>query len=161
MTKLQRYFTKKQLTDIQLKYTTIEKRTDRLVLAFAHFPFKNEQAKHYAQQGYGRRIQVLRRCIDNVFKIIPPGTVQVPSKPRLYDAQINIQAFFANTYGIVDNLTWIWVYEQNLSDNIPRRHVGLGKENKKVRSSLSVEFQSYLNTIEEWFEFLADFRHAF
>jgi hypothetical protein len=65
----------------------------------------------------------LRRCIDNVFRIIPPGAVKVPSKARLYDAQINIQAFVANVYGIVDNLTWIWVYEQTLSDSIPRQHV--------------------------------------
>jgi hypothetical protein len=36
----------------------------------------------------------------------------------------------------------------------------LGKENKTVRSSLSVEFQTYLDTMQEWFGYLADFRHA-
>lgn len=138
----------------------IEKKTDDLLLKFAYFPFKNEQSKHYSEQGFARRIQVLRRCIDNVFKIIPPGTVKVPSKARLHDAQINIQAFLANVYGIVDNLAWIWVYERDLSASIPRRHVGLGKENKAVRSSLSVELQSYLDTMDEWFDYLSDFRHA-
>jgi len=112
------------------------------------------------QQGFARRIQVLRRCIDNVFKIIPPGTVKVPSKTRLCDAQINIQAFLANTYGIVDNLAWIWVHERGLSEHIPPRHVGLRKENKSVRESLSAELQAYLDTMEGWFEYLAEFRHA-
>ncbi len=157
---MKRYFTRKQLADIRLKYATVEKKTDNLLLKFVYFPFKNQQAKHYAQEGFARRIQVLRRCIDNVFKIIPPGTVKVPSKARLYDAQINIQAFLANVYGIVDNLAWIWVYERGLSDSIPRRHVGLGKDNKAVRNSLSVDLQSYLDTMERWFEYLADFRHA-
>jgi hypothetical protein len=157
---LKRYFTKKQLADIRLKYATVEKKTDELLLKFVYFPFKNEQAKHYAQQGFGRRVQVLRRCINNVFKVIPPGTVRVPSRARLYDAQINLQAFLANVYGIVDNLAWIWVYERGLADSIPRRHVGLGKENKAVRSSLPVELQSYLDTMEGWFAYLADFRHA-
>lgn len=157
---MKRYFTKKQLADIRLKYAAVEKKTDNLLLKFVYFRFRNEQAKHYAQQGFARRIQVLRRCINNVFKIIPPGTVKVPSKARLYDAQINIQAFLANTYGIVDNLAWIWVYERGLSESIPRQHVGLRKENKSVRNSLSVELQTYLDAMEEWFEYLAEFRHA-
>ena len=157
---MKRYFTKKQLADIRLKHATVEKKTDELLLKFVYFPFKNEHAKHYAQQGFGRRVQVLRRCINNVFKIIPPGTTRVPSRARLYDAQINLQAFLANVYGIVDNLAWIWVYERGLADSIPRLHVGLGKENKSVRSSLSIELQSYLGTLEDWFTYLADFRHA-
>jgi hypothetical protein len=86
--------------------------------------------------------------------------MKVPSKGRLYDAQINIQASLANVYGIIDNLAWIWVYERNLSNVIPRRHVGLGKQNKTVRSSLSVEFQKHLVSIDGWFDYLADFRHA-
>jgi hypothetical protein len=158
--KVKRYFTKKQIAELRLKHATIEKKTDNLLLKFVYFPLKNEQAKHYAQQGFARRVQLLRRCIDNVFKIIPPGTVTIPSKARLYDAEINIQAFLANLYGIVDNLAWIWVYESGLSDSIPRRHVGLGRENKAVRNSLSVKLQTYLDTIEGWFEYLTEFRHA-
>jgi hypothetical protein len=157
---VKRYFSRSQLADIRSKCATIEKRTDNLVLKFTYFPFKNEQARHYGQQGFARRVQVLRRCIENVFKIIPPGTMKVPSKGRLYDAQINIQASLANVYGIIDNLAWIWVYERNLSNVIPRRHVGLGKQNKTVRSSLSVEFQKHLVSIDGWFDYLADFRHA-
>jgi hypothetical protein len=132
-------FLKKTTNRYRRKYAMIEKKTDDLLLKFAYFPFKNEQSKHYSEQGFARRIQVLRRCIDNVFKIIPPGTVKVPSKARLHDAQINIQAFLANVYGIVDNLAWIWVYERDLSASIPRRHVGLGKENKAVRSSFGYD----------------------
>jgi hypothetical protein len=52
------------------------------------------------------------------------------------------------------------VYERGLSNSIPRRHVGLGKDNKAVRSSLSAELQSYLAAMDGWFEYLSDFRHA-
>jgi hypothetical protein len=104
---VKRYFTQKQVADIRLKRATVENKTNSLVLKFVYFPFENEKAKHYAQQGFARRIQILKRCIDKVFKIIPLGTVKVPSKARLYDAEINIQAFLANVYGIVDNLAWI------------------------------------------------------
>jgi hypothetical protein len=155
-----KYFSKRQIADIRSKYATIEKKTDKLLLAYACFPLKNKQARHYAEQGVGRRIQILRRCIDKVFRTIPPRTIKVPSKTRLQDATINIQAFFANVYGIVDNLAWIWVYENGLSDAIPRGQVGLRKSNESVRNSLSVEMQAFLDTMEAWFEYLSEFRHA-
>jgi hypothetical protein len=157
---MKRYFTRKQISDILAKKARIGGKTDDLFLKYVHFPFKNEKASHYAQQGFARRVQVLRRCIENVFKIIPVGTVKVPTTNRRYDAQINIQAFLANVYGSVDNLAWIWVYERGLSESIRRNHVGLGKENKAVRNSLSSEIRTYLEGMDEWFDYLADFRHA-
>jgi hypothetical protein len=53
--------------------------------------------------------------------------VKVPSKTRLYDAQINIQAATGNTYGCVDNLAWVWVHECGLAQSIDRKQVGLRK----------------------------------
>jgi hypothetical protein len=95
-----------------------------------------------------------------VFKIIPPGIIKIPSRDRLHDAQINIQAAIANTYGCVDNLAWVWVYERGLSKDIKARQVGLRKHNTQVRASLAAEFRVYLDTLEGWFEYLADYRHA-
>jgi hypothetical protein len=157
---VKRYFNKQQITDIKEKMAQVERKTDRLMLNYVHFPFMNERARHYAAEGFGRRIQMLRHCIHNVYRIIPLGTAKVPSRTRLYDAQVNIQAFLANVYGIIDNLAWIWVFERGLSDCIPRLHVGLGKKNKQVRESLSPEMQSYLNAMTEWFDYLGEFRHA-
>jgi hypothetical protein len=155
---VKRYFSRKQLADIGEKLATVEEKTDQLMLKYVYFPFKNDQAKHYAHQGFARRIQVLRHCIHNVFRIVPAGTIKTPSKTRLYDAQVNIQAFLANVYGIVDNLAWIWVFERGL--NISRRRVGLGKDNKDVRNSLSPDLQTYLIGMDEWFDYLGEFRHA-
>jgi hypothetical protein len=154
------YYNETQIAKITAKLLMIEKKTDNLLLKYVHFPFKNEQARHYAAQGFARRLQVIRRCVYNVFRIIPLATIKIPPKDELYDAQINIQAFLANVYGIIDNLAWVWVFERGLSDKIPKRHVGLGKENKQVRESLSAAFQSYLASIDEWFGYLGEFRHA-
>jgi hypothetical protein len=157
---VKRYFNEQQITDIKGKMAQVESKTDRLLLKYIHFPFKNERAKHYAAEGFGRRIQMLRHCIHSVYRIIPLETAKVPSRTRLYDAQANIQAFLSNVYGIIDNLAWIWVFERGLSHSIPRLHVGLGKKNKQVRESLSHEMQTYLNAMEEWFDYLGEFRHA-
>jgi len=138
---------------------TIGDKSDRLMLTYSGFPFKNDQARHYAHQGFGRRIQVLRQCIDNVFRIIPLAPSRFRRKRRLCDAQINIQAFLANVYGSIDNLAWIWVFERSL-EGISRRHIGLGKDNKQVRASFSTELRAYLDSLDEWFDYLGEFRHA-
>jgi hypothetical protein len=158
--RLKRYLTRRQIAEIRAKFKTVEDRTDRIVINYANHRFKNEQAREYAQHGFARRVGTLRRCIENVFKIAPPGAVKVPVKSKLYDAQINIQAFVANVFGSVDNLAWIWVYESGLNKRISRKNVGLRKSNVQVRSSLSEEFQKYLEGMDDWFGYITEYRDA-
>jgi hypothetical protein len=155
-----RAFTEEHITALRTKLQTVGSKTDRLMMKFVAHRFAEAKAGEYASQGFARRIQTVRRCIENVFKIVPPNAVRVPSKQRLHDAQINIQAAIANIYGCVDNLAWVWVYERRLSKHIKPRQVGLRKHNVQVRASLSEDFRAYLDTLEKWFEYLADFRHA-
>ena len=157
---MKRYFTKTQLADIREKLQGIGARTDRLVLQCTRFPFKNELAREYAHHGFGRRLGTLRRCMENVFKIVPPHTTKIPERSRLYDAQINIQAFVANVYGAVDNLAWMWVHERDLADLIPRRRVGLRQHHTELRSTLSSDFQTYLAGLDAWFEWVVEYRDA-
>jgi hypothetical protein len=102
----------------------------------------------------------LRRALFNVFKIVPPGAVRVPTRDRLHDAQINIQACILNVYGCIDNLAWVWVYENGIDSTIPRKHVGLRKINTKVRASLQPAFRGYLEERDDWMDYISDFRDA-
>jgi hypothetical protein len=155
-----RAFTEEHIAAVRTKLQTVGSKTDRLMMKFVAHRFAEAKACEYARQGFARRIQTVRRCIENVFKIVPPNAARVPSKQRLHDAQINIQAAIANIYGCVDNLAWVWVYERGLSKHLKPRQVGLRKHNVQVRASLSEDFRAYLDTLEKWFEYLADFRHA-
>jgi hypothetical protein len=157
---LKRPFTKEHLSRLRAKLQTIGPKTDRLVLKFVAHRFADDKAREYARQGFARRIQTLRRCIENVFRIVAPGAMKVPSKQRLHDAQINIQGAIANTYGCVDNLAWVWVHERGLRKQIKPRQVGLRSHNTQVRASLPADLRAYLDTLEVWFEYLADYRHA-
>ncbi len=102
------------------------------MLDFTYYPFSNTQAREFASHGFSRRLGTLRRCIENVFKIIPPRTRKIPSKQRLYDAQINLQSFIANVYGSVDNLAWVWAFETGLSDRLSKTQVGLKESHNKL-----------------------------
>src|SRR3954469_9344640 len=159
---MKRYFKKTHLAQFREKLPTIGPKADRLMLALTAYQFEHERAQEYARHGVARRIQTLRRCIENVFRLIPPATVKVPSKPKLKDAEINIQAFLANTYGAVDNLGWVWVYETGLSDKVGQRDVGLRSKNKVVRASLSEKLREYLEGLDDgWFNWLVEYRDAF
>ncbi len=103
---MKRFLKKQQIADIRAKFATIEGRTDQIILSVTGHRFQNELAREYAQHGFARRVGTLRRCIQNIFRIIPPGTVKVPSRDRLYDGQIQVQSFIANVFGSVDNLAW-------------------------------------------------------
>jgi hypothetical protein len=150
--------TKEQCEQLYAKLQVVGWKTDRLLLKFVSHPFVREKAREYATQGFARRLQTMRRCIENVFSIIPPDVVDVPQKLQLDDAQINIQAAFANIYGCVDNLAWVWVYERELS--IPALRVGLRRQNTDIRASLSPEFRAYLHSLEDWFAYLTEYRDA-
>ena len=131
-----------------------------MTLKYTYYPWKTDRGREYATHGFCRRVGTLRRALVNVYKIIPSGTVRVPSRNRLYDAQINIQACIANVYGCIDNLAWVWVYEKGLEKKISRNRVGLRKTNTAVRDSLRPAFRSYLEARDDWMDYLVDFRDA-
>ena len=47
-----------------------------------------------------------------------------------------------------------------LAGKIKRGDVGLRKNNWKVRTTFSPELQAFLSSRDDWFEYLAEFRHA-
>jgi hypothetical protein len=154
------YFAPETLTQIQQKLGTVSRRTDDLFLRIARFQFQNEQAHEYAYHGFSRRLGTVRRCVENIFQLIPADTEKVPPKDTLYDAQINLQAFMANVYGCTDNLGWVWVYEKGLLGRINRQEVGLRKKHTKVRASFRSDFKTYLEEMDDWFDYLTDYRDA-
>ncbi len=154
------YYGSAVLAQLQEELWVVERRYNSLLLAFTRHRFENDEAREFAQHGFMRRLGTLRRCIENVFAIIPPDTVKVPDRPILHDAQINIQAFFANVYGSVDNLAWIWVFERGLADTIPRNRVGFRAHHTEVRSTLSTEFREYLQTLDPWMDYIIEYRDA-
>lgn len=158
------YFSEDALKKIAASYATIDSRYRKLLFAYVCRTFANDKAKEYATQGFPRRLKILVRCVHQIFQLLPPESVDVPDSTIIADATINIQAFLFNVFGAIDNLAWVWVYEKSLkrSDGtpLPNAWVGLGPENRFLRSSFSKEFQEHLANLNPWFTHLANFRHA-
>jgi hypothetical protein len=126
--------------------------------------YKSDRAREYAMHGFCRRLGTLVRAIDLVFEGLPPEREDIPDRDEVVDATIAIQSFVFNTFGCLDNLAWIWVYEKDVRSEdgveLTPRWVGLGKGNKRIRSSFSNEFRAYLDSRQKWFDHLKGFRDS-
>jgi len=158
------YFTHEQVVELNRAHQEVHEKFAEIRERYRIRNYANVRAKEYATHGFGRRLGTLVRCIDRVFEILPPDQGAIPSRDEVVDATINIQAFVFNVFGSIDNLAWIWVQEKALRQEngspVPQSWVGLGKNNKFVRRSFSIEFQGYFKQLKPWFEYLENFRHA-
>src|SRR4051794_32951033 len=111
-----RYYTEAHLKALSEQSAKVDPAAQDLLISYTYHPYKNDRAKEYARNGFARRVTTLSRCVFNLYGLIPPETEEIPSREVLYDAQIQLQAFMANVYGCIDNLAWIWVYENKLPE---------------------------------------------
>jgi hypothetical protein len=104
---------------IKDKYNEIDKIHDQLVLQLQLFRSKltKERTAEYLMQGVGRRLKILIKCIHNFFRIYPIEKTDKLLREDLTDLDINLHAFFVNISGILDNLAWVFVYENDLFGN--------------------------------------------
>lgn len=157
-------YSEKHVKDLQDGLAELRAKYEELLVGFVGRKYSNPRAQEHASQGFARRLNILKRSIENVFDILPPERVDVPERDEITDATINIHAFLFNVFGSLDNLAWIWVLERGVlvAKGKPLRHsqVGLGSKCEAVRESFRQEFKDYLQTLDRWFNGMESFRHA-
>src|SRR5262249_26596232 len=124
--------------------------------------YLSDRGKEYAFHGFGRRLNLLRTAIDQVFTALPPERDGIPEEDEILGATIAIQAFVVNVVGCVDNLAWVWVYEKSVKasngQELDRKSVGFWK--REVQASMSQKFRVYLDERKAWFDSINNFRDA-
>ncbi|MCB2052886.1 MAG: hypothetical protein KDE35_01415 [Geminicoccaceae bacterium] len=155
-------FTPEHLNQLKNGFESVLENHKQLTMAFSARRFRDARAEEFAHHGFLRRFNCMKRSIINVFTLLPPNLMDIPSEDRRQNAVINIQAFYINTYGATDNLSWIWVREKKVKKSngyeLPHGDVGLRKKNVIV--SFPPDFREYLGTINCWFKNIENFRHA-
>ncbi len=104
----------------------------------------NPRARMFANEGVGRRLKVIRRCVLNIFEIFPPDRGTFLSFDECDDVAIQLHAFAINVSALFDNLAWVFVLEAGLV--ISPLHVGLFK--KASQAAIPQRLKEYVNTSE-------------
>jgi hypothetical protein len=121
----------------------------------------SERAQEYFSQGIGRRLGLIVRCLENVFRIFPPERTVLLSREELTDVQINLHAYVINIYGILDNIAWTYVLEKGVQDSIKSGRAGVGLFAKQTQEHLPDRLVAYLSTLSEWFnDYAKNYRDA-
>jgi hypothetical protein len=157
-------FSDKQLAELNRGRRTVLSRHASLQVRFMSRNYISERGKEYALQGFGRRMGTIAQAIERVFTILPPEREDIPEREEVVDATIAIQSFVVNIVGCLDNLAWMWVCEKAVMDKsgaeLKPKAVGLWKNYKQVRDSMSSKFREFLDSREPWFEHLKGFRDS-
>lgn len=156
------------LKSIAEKYAEVGRIYDQLALRLSSMlsSICGAKAREYLTQGVGRRLSILTRCIHNIFNIFPIGRTKHLTLEELADVDINLHAFFVNLSGLLDNLGWVFVYENDLFGSSKEGKLGkndIGLFNIKTQSRLPDDFRTYLNTerIKRWYsEYSKNYRDA-
>jgi hypothetical protein len=157
-------YTEEALAYMKTERMAVTRAHEQLLNDFASRSYSTPRGREYAIHGFLRRSYTMQRCIDNVFRLLPPEVSSLPEPDNITDAEINLQAFIFNVFGSIDNLAWVVVEERGFvtpaGSRIPDNWIGLMRNNKIVRACLSTEFNDLLQRIEYWFQYLEQFRHA-
>jgi hypothetical protein len=158
------YFTEEMLKQLSRERAAIQSRYAELVLRYVSLRWESERAREYAIHGFCRRLGTLVHAIDQVYEALPPDQEEIPSREAVLTATIAIQAFVFNTFGCLENLAWIWVSARGVTRadgrELDPKTVGLWKRCRDVRRSFSHQFRAYLETRQDWFDHIENFRHA-
>src|SRR5262245_50602238 len=87
------YFTENALAQLADAYATIDAKYDALYERYLTRRYITERGKEFGQQGFLRRLQSLKRCIVNVYGLLPPERNEVPDADTRHDAELQVQAF--------------------------------------------------------------------
>jgi hypothetical protein len=146
------------------EYRTIAGKYEALIVAFQGRAYRTPRAEEFALHGLGRRLAVLKECIEIVFGAIPLELDGIPTAGDRQLATIALQAFLINVFGCVDNLARIWVEERDVrlpnGKALPDGRIGMGGRYNIVRESFSSGFRAYLDSRSDWLSEMERFRHA-
>lgn len=156
------------LKDIAEKYAKVGRIHEQLALRLSSMAsnLRDARAKEHLIQGVGRRLSILTRCIQNIFSIFPVGRTEHLAPEELADLDINLHAFLINLAGLLDNLGWAFVFENDLLGSSKEGILGkkdIGLFNKKTQSRLPEKLCTYLNTerMKKWYsEYAQNYRDA-
>lgn len=121
------------------------------------------RANTYLQHGVGRRLEVLRKSLDQIFLLFPPSRTKPLPHELATEIQINLHAFAINVSGVFDSWAWAFVLRHNLLARLNNRRENVGMFKPRTLALLPPRLRDYLNSneVSGWHEhYLKGYRDA-
>ena len=67
---------------------------------------ENERARNFIKHGVGRRLRVLKKATEEIFRVFPPERENVLGHEDVTELQVYLHAFVINLFGVLENWTW-------------------------------------------------------
>jgi len=113
--------------------------------------------------GAGRRLMVIKRAAENIFRLLPPQQDKPLPREVVTDVQINLHAFVVNLRGVFDNWAWAFLYRHDLVGVFARQKLDVSLFKPKLQSYLPEALKCYLTAgdIPQWHQaYLKDYRDS-
>ena len=109
-------------------------------------------AKEHLLYGVGRRLDLIRNAIGNIYRIFPPDRAATLTRQEAADVQINLHAFVINLAGCFDSMAWAFVARHGLLGDIPRGERGVALFYESTARFLPQRIRDYLSAdaVRDW-----------
>lgn len=158
------YYKDDDIAKMATRYDELHAKYEALRDTIVMRGFATPKGDEFAKHGFVRRCEMLWRCVQKTFETIPPDLDGLPSRDQTKDVTIFLHCFIIHVFGACDDLAWILVHEKAITkpdgSPLPPAWVGFRKDNKSVRGNLSEKMIGVLDSFEEWFKHVDDFRHS-
>lgn len=88
----------------------------------------DDNVRRFLTHGIGRRLSVLKRSLDEIFRLFPLDRSHPLSHDETTQLQIYLHAFVINLAGVFDNFAWAFIHKHGLGNRISRFGVSVFKD---------------------------------
>jgi hypothetical protein len=121
---------------------------------------KNQNAIENLCQGVIRRGFINAHCLRRIYQISPPTRTNSLTFEEGKDINVFLLTFLFNVSGIIDNLSWIWFYENNIHEKEdPEKYkFNVHLFNKDFKKYLTDEVKKEIQKFDNWLIHIKTFR---
>lgn len=157
-------FSSRALRHLHDEIDGLRMKHDDLQVELFNIRLSDAEANNYLRYGVQRRLSIIESSVQTIFDELPPEQVEIPESRVIDNVTICLHANIFNVFGLLDCLAHIWAKELNVllpdGSNFPDSQIGFSKKQKKFRSELTPRLLEHLNSIQSWFHYLENYRHA-
>ncbi len=119
---------------------------------------KQGQLYHFAYHGLLRRIEILNKCVENIFNVRKFYLETIPSSSELSEIIINLQCFIINLYGALENMAWIYAICIDFDGG--KRDKSFFEKKKKLLKTFPENIKQSFEKDEKWFNHIKMIRDS-